>query len=62
VEHDNVNIITMGSWIVGHKTAEEIVTTYLQAQFDTSDDFVRRVGKLGDLERWAAQRVLEGAN
>ena len=60
VEHDNVNVITMGAWIVGPKTAQEVVATYLTAQFDASEDFVRRVGKLGDLERWAAQRVLGG--
>ena len=58
VEHDDVNVITMGAWIVGPRTAEEIVETYLNARFENSEDFVRRVGKLAGLEVWAAERIL----
>lgn len=58
VEHDDVNLIALGAWIVGPKTAEEIVKTYLAATFDNTEDVVRRVAKLAELERWAAKRTL----
>lgn len=58
VEHDDVNLIAMGAWIVGIRTAEEVVETFLKAQFDDTDDHKRRVAKLSDLEQWAARRVL----
>lgn len=58
VEHDDVNLMTIGAWIVGIKVAEEIVDTFLQAEFSTDPDFRRRVDKLHDLEVWAAETVL----
>jgi len=58
VEHDDVNLIALGAWIVGPRIAEEVVATYLAARFDGSEDVVRRVAKLAALERWAAERVL----
>ena len=58
VEHDNVNLLCIGAQIVGIKVAEEIVQTFLQAEFSTGPQFRRRVQKLHDLERWAAQEVL----
>ena len=51
VEHDNVNVICMGAWIIGIKLAEEILTTYLKAEFSTSEEFRRRVRKLGEMEK-----------
>jgi ribose 5-phosphate isomerase B len=51
VEHDDVNVLCIGGWIVGIKVAEEIVTAFLQAEFSTDEDFRRRVRKLAELER-----------
>ncbi len=51
VEHDNVNVICMGAWIIGPKLAEEILATYLKAEFSTSEEFRRRVRKLGEMEK-----------
>ena len=58
VEHDDVNVICVGAWIVGIKVAEEIIDAFLAAEFSTDPDFRRRVGKLHDLELWAAEQVL----
>jgi ribose 5-phosphate isomerase B len=50
VEHDNVNLLCLGGWIVGIKLAEEILRAYLNARFSTDEDFRRRVRKLEELE------------
>ncbi|MBS1876265.1 MAG: ribose 5-phosphate isomerase B [Acidobacteria bacterium] len=51
VEHDDVNLLCMGAWIVGPKVAEEILAAYLNARFSTDEDFRRRVKKLGEMEK-----------
>lgn len=50
VEHDDVNLLCLGGWIVGIKLAEEILRAYLNARFSTDEDFRRRVRKLEELE------------
>jgi ribose 5-phosphate isomerase B len=50
VEHDDVNLLCMGAWIVGVKLAEEILQAFLKARFSTDEDFRRRVRKLEELE------------
>jgi ribose 5-phosphate isomerase B len=51
VEHDDVNVLCMGAWIIGIKVAEEILAAYLNAEFSTSEEFRRRVRKLGEMEK-----------
>ncbi len=51
VEHDDVNVICMGAWIIGIRVAEEILAAYLKAEFSTSEEFRRRVRKLGEMEK-----------
>ena len=51
VEHDDANVLCMGAWIVGIKVAEEILRAYLGAEFSASEEFRRRVRKLGEMER-----------
>jgi ribose 5-phosphate isomerase B len=58
VEHDNVNLICIGAQIVGDKLAKDILSAFLQAKFSTEPQFRRRVQKLADMERWAAEQVL----
>jgi ribose 5-phosphate isomerase B len=50
VEHDDVNLLCLGAWIIGVKLAEEILRAYLNASFSTDEDFRRRVKKLEELE------------
>ncbi len=52
VEHDDVNLLCLGAWIVGPKLAEEILRAYLNARFSTDEDFRRRVRKLEELENF----------
>jgi ribose 5-phosphate isomerase B len=51
VEHDNVNVLCLGAQIVGEKLAMDLIRTYLDAEFSTSEEFRRRVAKLGEMER-----------
>lgn len=51
VEHDDVNLLCMGAWIIGPKLAEEVLRAYLNATFSTSEEFRRRVRKLGEMEK-----------
>ena len=51
VEHDDVNLLAMGAWIIGIKVAQEIIDTFLAAEFSTDPGFLRRVQKLPRLKR-----------
>jgi ribose 5-phosphate isomerase B len=50
VEHDDVNLLCMGNWIIGVKLAEEILQAWLKAKFSDDEDFRRRVRKLDEMD------------
>lgn len=50
VEHNDVNVMCIGAHIVGPWLAKDLVSAYLDAKFDRSEDFVRRVEKLTAME------------
>jgi len=50
VEHDDVNVMCIGAQIVGAWLAKDLVTSYLQAEFSTDEDFRRRVRKLAEMD------------
>jgi len=50
VEHDDANVITLGSRVVGPALAEEILLAYLAARFTGEDRHLRRLGKITALE------------
>jgi ribose 5-phosphate isomerase B len=52
VEHDDMNVLVMGSRIVGPALAWEIVQAYIGANFDESQErFIRRLNKVKAIER-----------
>ncbi len=54
VEHDNMNVLCLGSRVVGVALAEEIVEAFLKASFEAHEErFVRRHNKVLALERQA---------
>jgi ribose 5-phosphate isomerase B len=55
VEHDDVNVLCIGAWIVGIRVAEEVLRAFLAAQFSTEEEFRRRVQKLSVLEQEATR-------
>jgi len=50
VEHDDMNVLTMGSRVVGNKLAFEIVRAYMGAIFSGEERHVRRLAKIRALE------------
>jgi len=51
VEHDDMNVLCLGSEVVGPSLARELVATFLNATFDGGDRYVARLQKVADLER-----------
>jgi ribose 5-phosphate isomerase B len=50
VEHDDLNVLCLGSEIVGGALAAELVRTFAAARFDGGERYVRRLEKLRLLE------------
>jgi ribose 5-phosphate isomerase B len=50
VEHDNINVLVLGSRVVGVKLAEDLVKAFLGAKFSQEERHVRRLGKIKALE------------
>jgi ribose 5-phosphate isomerase B len=51
VEHDDMNVLCIGSEVVGAELAGELVRIYLAARFDGGERFVRRLEKIEELEK-----------
>jgi ribose 5-phosphate isomerase B len=51
VEHDDMNVLCLGSEIVGPSLARDLVTTFLAARFDGGERYVKRLRQIEDLER-----------
>jgi ribose 5-phosphate isomerase B len=50
VEHDDVNVLCLGSRVVGSAVADELATTFLAAKFSNEERHVRRLNKVKALE------------
>ena len=50
VEHDNINVLVLGSRVTGEKVAEEMVRAYMGAKFTNEERHVRRLAKVQALE------------
>ena len=51
VEHDDMNVLCLGSEVVGAELAVDLVRAFLGASFDGGERYVRRLEKVRDLER-----------
>lgn len=51
VEHDDMNVLVLGSRIIGVELARELVAAFLKAQFSGDARHVRRLDKVKALER-----------
>ena len=54
VEHDDMNVLCLGSEVVGPSLAADLVRTYLGARFDGGERYVRRLRKIEELEKGLA--------
>jgi ribose 5-phosphate isomerase B len=51
VEHDDMNVLCIGSGIVGGELAAELVAAFLGAEFDGAERYRRRLEKIEAMER-----------
>ena len=51
VEHDDMNVICLGSEVVGPSLADELVRAFLSARFDGGARYVARLEKVEAMER-----------
>lgn len=50
-EHNNANVLCLGSKIVDSETARKIVRTWLETEFSGDERHVRRLNKIRELEQ-----------
>jgi len=50
VEHDDANVLCLGSRVIGQNVATELVHAFLAAEFTGEERHQRRLGKVLDLE------------
>src|SRR5208337_3305373 len=50
VEHDNMNVLVLGSRVIGVKLAEDLVKAFLGAEFTREERHMRRLAKVKALE------------
>jgi ribose 5-phosphate isomerase B len=51
VQHDDMNVICIGSGVVGEDLAAELITAFLAAEFDGAERYRRRLEKIEAMER-----------
>ncbi len=51
VEHDDLNVLCLGSEVVGAELAAELVRTFLKASFDGGEPYLERLKKVKAMER-----------
>jgi ribose 5-phosphate isomerase B len=54
VEHDDMNILCLGSEVVGPSLTRDLVTTFVAARFLGGEPYVKRLQMIEDLERNAS--------
>src|SRR3954454_8052405 len=51
VEHDDMNVLCLGSEVIGPSVARELVAAFLAAQFDGGERYVARLEKVAAMEK-----------
>jgi RpiB/LacA/LacB family sugar-phosphate isomerase len=51
VEHDDMNVLSLGARVVGFELAREIVEAFVRARFSGEERYVRRLEKVEAMER-----------
>lgn len=50
VEHDDMNVLCLGSEVIGAGLAAELVRAFVSARFDGGERYVRRLEKIEEME------------
>jgi ribose 5-phosphate isomerase B len=56
VEHDDMNVLCLGSEVIGPELAADLIRAFLRAEFSGGERYVKRLKKIEDMER-AMQRA-----
>jgi ribose 5-phosphate isomerase B len=60
VEHDDMNVLSLGARVIGEELAAELVHAFLGAEFAAEERFVRRLEKITAIEqRYSVSRSEE---
>jgi len=51
VEHDDMNVLCLGSEVIGPSLAVDLVRTFLRAQFNGGERYVERLKKVAAMEK-----------
>ena len=51
VEHDDMNVLCLGSEVIGAALAADLTRAFLAARFDGAERYVRRLEKIEEMER-----------
>jgi ribose 5-phosphate isomerase B len=51
VEHDDMNVLCLGSEVIGASVARELVAAFLAAEFDGGERYVERLAKVEAMEK-----------
>ena len=51
VEHDDMNVLCLGSEVVGAELAADLLRAFLRAEFDGGERYVKRLAKIEEMER-----------
>jgi ribose 5-phosphate isomerase B len=54
VEHDNINVLCLGSEVVGPALAVDLMRAFLHARFEGGEPYVTRLRKIEELEKGIA--------
>ena len=55
VEHNDMNVLCLGGRVIGIETAKEVIGAFLGASFTPEERFLRRINKVGEIERGRGQ-------
>jgi ribose 5-phosphate isomerase B len=55
VEHDDMNVLCLGSEVIGEELAAELVRIFVNAHFTGGDRYLRRLEKVQEMERTHAR-------
>jgi ribose 5-phosphate isomerase B len=51
VEHDDMNVLCLGSEVIGAELTGELIRMFLGAKFDGGERYVRRLEKIEEMEK-----------
>ncbi len=55
VEHDDMNVMSLGAWVTGRALAWDLIQAFLAARFSGLERHTRRLGKVAAIEQaWAS--------